>query len=369
MSIPTALKKKREALMAQSNISAEPTQETVNSDTPVLESPEVMLPVPEAINEPVVAPVIPPVIEQPSNTVPISTEELQRLKTADGIAKKASEEAKAAKDESMRLSREIEMLNETMDKILLSKEEPKPVETPPEPVKPPISFNTEELTDDEKYVIGELEPAIRKIAKLVFQELFPTVLQAVQQEIEPFKGKVESTVKTVAKQNEANFVQNLQSAITKAGYGNYDVVQVDNSKDFADWIKNKEDLSGNKYTAAYLDAVKKTFDIALASRIQKEFLDWFTAQLPKETVAATPPPIVSQTPVVEHPQIPEDMISPPRSNTSSVPAGQRLGELITPAQLKEYGHQVAIGASGATKEEFENLKKRYFAQIAAQTKK
>jgi hypothetical protein len=130
-----------------------------------------------------------------------------------------------------------------------------------------------------------------------------------------------------------------------------------------------EDFHGNRYVDIYDDAVTKSFDANIASRIQKEFLRNHPVSMPEP--ASTPStmavPAVVTAPAVAAPApaplIPaglEDQIAPSRSSGGEAPGGPKVsGPVPSLAEVARLGTKRAVNPTKENEEAYVNALKAY----------
>lgn len=362
MSAPDAVLKKHAKILAeQEALTVAPTVEPVDvpasTDTPVVVAEPVA---PVTVDADIVVPA--PVTLDPAEN---------RLKTAQGIAEAAGKELREFRDKYDRDIKEIKGENDSlratvkeqldMMERFVKQAQAAPESTAPEPNKPSFDIpDAPTLTASDNDVLEAYEgllPVFQKvfITKQEIGPLLQSALASLEERIAgavaPVKTQVDTIVKTDAERRAERLVSDV-NALLKAGFvegSNIpNCVDIDNSPEFAQWLKGMTDLSGNSYVGAYQDAVSKTFDAKLAARIQKEFLLYSGG-----TIAPTPPanapttitdpvvntvPTVSAQPVSAIPAAIEDMIAPPRSNGGDIPTGRKTAATITQEQVLALGN-------------------------------
>jgi hypothetical protein len=253
----------------------------------------------------------------------------------------------------------------------------------PEPNKP--SFNIPDvptLTENDNDVLEAYEgllPVFQKVF-ITKQELGPLLQSALASfeeriagAVAPVKTQVDTIVKSDSERRAERLVADVNAAL-KAGFvegSNIpDCVAIDNSPEFAQWLKGMTDLSGNSYVGAYQDAVSKTFNAKIAARIQKEFLLYSggtiaptstpTEPVVTQAVNTVPAPSVSAIPAAI-----EDMIAPPRSSGGDIPTGQKV-DTVTEQEVADAMNAYMRNRTLAGKQKYEDLKARLYRKIESQ---
>jgi hypothetical protein len=355
MPAPEILLKKQRKLHAQAE--GKTPEQIIVAESAIVEDPLVVEPVVEP-TEPTaeVTPVAPIVPEKPAETYEA------QYRAAQGIAKKAGEDLSAAQQENIKLRESVDKLMDSID-ILLAKQKEVPIpEAKPEPVI--AMANAEELTDDDKYVLGEETiPLYRKLIRSEIQSFIPEILNIVESKVSKFETRVDTVVRTTEEDRKRNkFNEELYGQIPNA-----DVIS--REPEFAEWAKGREDVEGNSYTGIYSKAAFTDFNAKPVINILKEYL----ATKPVVVI-----PIIEPEPVTI-PNIPpelEEQIAPAKAVGSEVPGSKPKIEPITITEVADYGVFAARNPfNKEIQEKYANLRIRLFQytesqkQLAAKGKK
>lgn len=317
--------KKAQALETQSVVTAE-IESPKGEDLPIVE------PIVETV-EPtaVVQEVVPP---EPVIVAPVETYEAQ-YRSAQGIAEKAGKDLSVAQQENAKLRENSERLLESLDILLAQKAaEVKPAPTPGVvPIPMPV---VTDFTEDDKEVIGDLEPSLRRLVRSEISVVMPSILDVLRNEVVPVRNQVNEFVKTAAEQKKDKFYATLSSEIS-----NY--FEIHKNPNFAAWVKTKS-LGKHRYEDIYNDAVEKDFDAKTVIDIMNEFIT-ATQEKPVDKVIPPVAPVTSVTPaapvVTTIPEALEEQIAPARGGGGEVPGSKPNVEPISLEEVVEIGNKSA----------------------------
>lgn len=340
--IEEKLRKRRDKI---ANATAEPTDDVVAGDTPVVADP-----VPAVAAEPAA-----PVAVADPVPAPIENFE-QKFKTAQGIADKAGNDLRevrreldASRAETARLQDLMAKQMETIDALIKGQ---KPAEPESTDVKPAASSTpaAPTLTEQDSSILEAYDGLPEVLSKMfvTHQQLAErenNLYAAILNELTGAVAPVREQVTAIAKTEEQRKAERLESDIDgylKSAFPQGSTVPscrtIANSVEFGKWIADATDIHGNSYVDIYNDAVTKTFDAKTAARIQREFLrDMGQNSAPAANQNSEP----ATTQIATHnPAIPaalEDQIAIGRSTGGDAPTGGKPKQTVTEDEVKKLG--------------------------------